>query len=102
MADVAVAGGGLVGQIAALMLARRGHQILVVDSDPDPVDGTAEDDFFRWPRPGVPQGKHGHVFRGRVGRVLREEVPDVVDACWRMASPRRDSTSERASRTTLL
>ncbi|HZA74604.1 MAG TPA: FAD-dependent oxidoreductase, partial [Propionibacteriaceae bacterium] len=80
MADVAVAGGGLVGQVVALMLARRGHQVVVLDSDPDPMDGTAEDDFFRWPRPGVPQGQHGHVFRGRVGRVLREEVPDVVEA----------------------
>ena len=80
MADVAVAGGGLVGQITALMLARRDQQVVVFDPDADPADGTAEDDFFRWPRPGVPQGQHGHVFRGRVARVLREEVPDVVDA----------------------
>jgi 2-polyprenyl-6-methoxyphenol hydroxylase-like FAD-dependent oxidoreductase len=80
MADIAVAGGGLVGEITALMLARRDHRVVVFDSDRDPVEGTAEDDFFRWQRPGVPQGQHGHVFRGRVGRVLREEVPDVVDA----------------------
>ena len=62
------------------MLARRGHHIVVFDSDANPPDGTAEDDFFNWQRPGVPQGQHGHVFRGRVGRVLREEAPDVVDA----------------------
>lgn len=80
MADVAVAGGGLAGQITALMLARSGHQVVLFDSDAGPPDGTAEDDFFRWRRPGVPQGQHGHVFRGRVGRILREEVPDVVDA----------------------
>ena len=80
MADVAVAGGGLVGQITALMLARHDHKVVLFDPDTDPPDGTAEDDFFRWSRPGVPQGQHGHVFRGRVGRILREEVPDVVDA----------------------
>jgi 2-polyprenyl-6-methoxyphenol hydroxylase-like FAD-dependent oxidoreductase len=80
MADVVVAGGGLVGQITALMLARRGHHIITFDSDADPPDGTAEDDFFGWVRPGVPQGHHGHVWRGRVSRVLREEAPDVVDA----------------------
>ena len=80
MADIAVAGGGLVGQVAALMLARRGHHVVVFDSDFDPADGTANDDFFHWQRPGVPQGRHGHVFRGRVGRVLREESPDLVDA----------------------
>jgi len=82
MADVVVAGGGLVGQITALMLARRGHRVLVFDSDAGPADGTAEDDFFRWARPGVPQGHHGHVWRGRVARVLREEVPDVLDAMF--------------------
>lgn len=80
MADVVVAGGGLVGQITALMLARRGHHVVAFDTDADPADGTAEDDFFGWTRPGVPQGHHGHVWRGRVARVLREEVPDVVDA----------------------
>ena len=79
MAEVAVVGGGLVGQITALILARRGHQVVMFDADADPAAGTAEDDF-RWRRPGVPQRQHGHVFRARVGRVLREETPDVVDA----------------------
>ena len=79
MADVAVAGGGPVGQITALMLARRDHQVIVFDDDADPDDGSAEDDFFRWPRPGVPQAQHGHVFRARVARVLLEEAPDLID-----------------------
>ena len=30
--------------------------------------------------PGVPQGWHGHVWRARVARVLREDAPDVLDA----------------------
>ena len=40
---------------------------------------SADDVFFGWHRPGVPQSMHGHVFRSRVGRVLREEAPDVLD-----------------------
>jgi 2-polyprenyl-6-methoxyphenol hydroxylase-like FAD-dependent oxidoreductase len=79
MADVAIVGGGLVGQLTALMLARRGHQVVVLDADAGSAAGTADDDFGS-PRPGVPQGQHGHVFRARVSRVLREEVPDVIDA----------------------
>jgi choline dehydrogenase-like flavoprotein len=63
MADVAVAGGGLAGQITALMLARSGHQVVLFDSDAGPPDGTAEDDFFRW--------------RGL-------EYPRVSTATWRM------------------
>jgi hypothetical protein len=62
-----------------ILLARRGHQVVVVDSDEDPPDGSVEDDF-NWPRPGVPQGRHGHVWRARVARVLRDDAPDVLDA----------------------
>ena len=79
MADVAVVGGGLVGLLTGILLARRGHQVVVVDSDEDPPDGSVEADFH-WPRPGVPQGWHGHVWRARVARVLREDAPDVLDA----------------------
>jgi len=60
------------------MVARRGHQVVVFETDADPAAVTADDDFNS-PRPGVPQGQHGHVFRARVSRVLREEVPDVID-----------------------
>jgi 2-polyprenyl-6-methoxyphenol hydroxylase-like FAD-dependent oxidoreductase len=79
MADVAVVGGGLVGLLTGILLARRGHHVVVVDSDEDPLDGSVEDDFH-WSRPGVPQGWHGHVWRARIARVLREDAPDVLDA----------------------
>jgi 2-polyprenyl-6-methoxyphenol hydroxylase-like FAD-dependent oxidoreductase len=79
MADVAVVGGGLVGLLTGILLARRGHHVVVVDSDEDPPDGSVEDDFG-WSRPGVPQGWHGHVWRARIARVLREDAPDVLDA----------------------
>jgi 2-polyprenyl-6-methoxyphenol hydroxylase-like FAD-dependent oxidoreductase len=81
MGDVVIMGGGLVGQHTALMLARRCHQVVVLDEDAGPAaDATAEDDFFGWRRKGVPQARHGHIFRARVARVLREEAPDVLEA----------------------
>src|SRR4028118_1764406 len=79
MADVAVVGGGLVGPLTSILLARRGHQVVLVDPDPGPPPGSVEDDFD-WLRPGVPQGWHGHVWRARVARVLREDAPDVLNA----------------------
>jgi 2-polyprenyl-6-methoxyphenol hydroxylase-like FAD-dependent oxidoreductase len=76
---VAVVGGGLVGQMTALMLARRGHQVIVIDDDTDPAPvGSAEDDFTGWRRRRVAQARHGHVFRARVARIMREEAPDVL------------------------
>jgi 2-polyprenyl-6-methoxyphenol hydroxylase-like FAD-dependent oxidoreductase len=80
MADIAIAGGGPVGLFSALLLARAGHQVVLLDSDKDPARYRADEVFFGWHRPGVPQRMHGHVFRGRIGRVLREEAPDVLDA----------------------
>lgn len=79
MADIAIAGGGPVGLFSALLLARSGHQVVLLESDKDPARSSADEVFFGWRRPGVPQSMHGHVFRGRVGRVLREEAPDVLD-----------------------
>ena len=78
-ANIAVVGGGPVGLLSALMLARSGHQIVLLDSDKDPVRNSADEVFFGWHRPGVPQSMHGHVFRARIGRVLREEAPDVLE-----------------------
>src|SRR6478609_5160187 len=79
MADIAVIGGGPVGLLTALLLARAGHHIVLLDSDKDPARDSADEVFFGWQRPGVPHSMHGHVFRARMGRVLREEAPDVLD-----------------------
>jgi hypothetical protein len=79
IADIAIAGAGLVGLFSALLLARSGHQVVLLEPDEDPLPKSADDVFFGWHRPGVPQNLHGHVFRRRVGRVLREEGPDVLD-----------------------
>jgi hypothetical protein len=62
--------------------------VLLTDSDPRPAYGSADDDFVRWQRPGVPQAAHGHVFRARVTRVLREEAPDLLSAMPARKMPR--------------
>jgi 2-polyprenyl-6-methoxyphenol hydroxylase-like FAD-dependent oxidoreductase len=79
---VAIVGGGVVGLASALFLARRGHEVVVLERDgaPPSPDGTPDDDFERWKRPGVPQVMHAHAFLARTARVLRAEAPDLLEA----------------------
>lgn len=70
---VLVAGGGPVGTFTSIALARRGHDVTVVDRDPGPdADGS-------WQRKGVMQGQHPHGWRPGVRRALLAEMPDVYD-----------------------
>jgi len=78
--DVVVIGGGPGGLATALFAARRGFEVLLVERDGDPRDGSADGDFDEWRRPGVPQARQSHVFLGRGCRVLAQEAADVMDA----------------------
>lgn len=73
---VLVAGGGPVGTYTAIALARRGHEVTLVDRDPGP---SGED----WQRAGVMQFEHAHGWRPQVVEALRAEMPDVLDALLR-------------------
>jgi 2-polyprenyl-6-methoxyphenol hydroxylase-like FAD-dependent oxidoreductase len=79
MADVVVVGSGPAGLALALFAARRGHAVTVLERDPPPAPGSADDDFVNWERRGVPHARQGHVFLARSTEVLREEAPDVLD-----------------------
>jgi 2-polyprenyl-6-methoxyphenol hydroxylase-like FAD-dependent oxidoreductase len=68
-----VIGAGPVGTFTAIGLARRGHDVVVVDRDPGPAaDGS-------WHRQGVMQGASPHAYRGQVVRALMEEMPEVIE-----------------------
>jgi 2-polyprenyl-6-methoxyphenol hydroxylase-like FAD-dependent oxidoreductase len=70
---VGVIGAGPTGLVLGTALARRGHQVTLVDRDPGPLpDGT-------WPRRGVMQFRHAHVMRTHAVHVVRDEVPDAYD-----------------------
>jgi 2-polyprenyl-6-methoxyphenol hydroxylase-like FAD-dependent oxidoreductase len=68
---VVVVGAGPTGLFTAMALARRGHEVTVVDRDPGPQpDGS-------WSRRGVMQFHHPHAFRAQVVEALRAELPEV-------------------------
>lgn len=73
MTKVVVVGAGPVGLYSAIMLARRGHQVDVVDRDPGP-------EHAEWRRRGVMQFRHPHFFRHLVRQTLLDTAPDVWDA----------------------
>jgi 2-polyprenyl-6-methoxyphenol hydroxylase-like FAD-dependent oxidoreductase len=69
-----VVGAGPVGLYTALVLARGGHGVTLVDRDPGPpADGS-------WQRKGVMQFMHPHMFRPIVHRTFQDTAADLWDA----------------------
>jgi 2-polyprenyl-6-methoxyphenol hydroxylase-like FAD-dependent oxidoreductase len=64
------------------MLARRGHEVVLVDRDPHPgtAGASADEIFDGWDRPAVGQFRQPHNFLGRGRAILRSELPDVYAA----------------------
>jgi len=68
---VVVVGAGPTGLFTGMVLARRGHEVTVVDRDRGPQqDGS-------WSRRGVMQFHHPHAFRAQVVEALQAELPHV-------------------------
>jgi 2-polyprenyl-6-methoxyphenol hydroxylase-like FAD-dependent oxidoreductase len=74
-----VMGGGAAGLAAALLLARDGHRVTLIDRD-DLEAGDSAQRSPEWARSGVPQflQPHGFIPRGR--SELRRHLPDVYEA----------------------
>ncbi len=77
---ISIVGGGAAGLFASLLLARAGHEVLVLEQDrlepaPD-VESAAASAF----RPAAPQIVQPHIVMARGREVLRHRLPDVYDA----------------------
>jgi len=71
--DVVVVGAGPTGIVTALLLARSGHPVTVIDSDPGPDESGA------WQRSGVYQFHQPHLLRAPAVTHLQQQLPDVFD-----------------------
>ena len=71
---IAVIGSGPSGMTAAMLLARQGHRVTLVDRDPGPVADRP------WERVGVMQFHHPHSLRAPGRMLLAQRLPDVHDA----------------------
>jgi len=76
--EIVIAGGGIVGLSSAMLLARDGHEVVVVERDPaPPADPTAAWDD--WEHRGVTQVRMAHHFAPRFRALVERELPDVLD-----------------------
>ena len=80
MARIVVAGAGLVGLATAVMVAKQGHDVTVLERDPDPLPNTPRDAWSSWKRQGVMQFRQPHFLLPQAKRVLDAELPEVVSA----------------------
>lgn len=80
MAKIVVVGAGVVALGAGLLLAGDGHQIMVLERDPEgpPSDPSAA--WEGWHRPGLNQFRLAHAFLGGFRAVLDAELPEVSTA----------------------
>ncbi|MFJ2767232.1 FAD-dependent oxidoreductase [Streptomyces sp. NPDC087300] len=72
---IVVAGGGIAGLSAALLLARQGYAVDLVERDGPPPESLG--DIQEWQRPGAPQVRHPHMFLGLFRHLLHTRLPDV-------------------------
>jgi 2-polyprenyl-6-methoxyphenol hydroxylase-like FAD-dependent oxidoreductase len=79
MSKILVLGAGLNGLVTAMLLARDGHQVTVLERDPAAPDGGPDDLWKAWNRRGVNQFHHPHFMLPRWRTEMERELPDVLD-----------------------
>ena len=77
--SVVVMGGGVAGLAAAVLLAREGHRVTLIERDSLQSGGEAES-APGWARAGIPHFLQPHAFIPRGRSELRRHLPDVYAA----------------------
>jgi 2-polyprenyl-6-methoxyphenol hydroxylase-like FAD-dependent oxidoreductase len=80
VARIVVLGGGICGTATAILLARDGYEVTVLERDAEPVPESVDEAWSAWMRPGVARFRQPHFLQARVRHVLDRELSDVRDA----------------------
>jgi 2-polyprenyl-6-methoxyphenol hydroxylase-like FAD-dependent oxidoreductase len=84
---IVIAGGGMVGLCAGMLLADDGHEVTVLERDaappPDPANA-----WDTWERRGVNQFRLPHFFLSRFRATAESELPRLTDALLRAGACR--------------
>ncbi len=87
---VALVGAGVCGMFTAMALARRGHEITILDRDDPPPEGDADAAFFDWQRTGAAQFRHPHAFLGLMCSLIETHYPELLEALYAAGARRVD------------
>lgn len=74
---VLVIGAGIGGLCTALALAPTGRDIVILERDPPPPRGDADEAFEDWSRRGVGHLRHSHAFLARLRTIIKTEHPGL-------------------------
>ncbi|HEY1309151.1 MAG TPA: NAD(P)-binding protein [Vicinamibacterales bacterium] len=88
--SIVIIGGGICGLGTALLLARDGHVVTLLEHDADPLPVSPQAAWERWERKGVTQFRQPHNFMPGLRLLLEAELPDVQDALGRAGACRFD------------
>jgi 2-polyprenyl-6-methoxyphenol hydroxylase-like FAD-dependent oxidoreductase len=80
MAEILVLGAGMTGLTTAMLLARDGHDVTVLERDAAEPPPGAEASWTGWDRAGVAQFRQLHLMLPRWREVMETELPSVLDA----------------------
>jgi 2-polyprenyl-6-methoxyphenol hydroxylase-like FAD-dependent oxidoreductase len=90
MQKVIVIGAGICGLGAALLLARAGHDVTVLERDDHPIPDSPLAAWEGWMRKGVAQFRQPHNFMPGLRAILERELPDIQQALQRAGAARFD------------
>src|SRR5262245_16406557 len=88
--SVLIVGGGICGLGAALLLARDGQEVTVLEHDAGPAPDSPPAAWESWTRKGVAQFRQPHNFMPGLRQILEAELPDVQDALCRAGASKFD------------
>jgi pimeloyl-ACP methyl ester carboxylesterase/2-polyprenyl-6-methoxyphenol hydroxylase-like FAD-dependent oxidoreductase len=79
MAEILVLGAGLNGLTTAMLLARDGHRVTVLERDAAEPAGDADANWETWERSGVNQFRQLHFMLPRWRTLMERELPEVIE-----------------------
>jgi 2-polyprenyl-6-methoxyphenol hydroxylase-like FAD-dependent oxidoreductase len=77
MARIVMVGAGVVALGTAMLLAGDGHQVIVLERDPEGPPADPVEAWEGWQRPGLNQFRLGHAFLGGFRAIVDAELPAV-------------------------
>lgn len=78
--EIAVVGGSAAGALTSMLLARAGHDVVMIDHDELEPAATVEAAASSAHRPTAPQIVQPHMVMARCRQLLKTSLPDVYDA----------------------